>query len=437
VAGVGRARPAASAAATTALLASVLAACTSGVPPTASLAAASSQPAAQRWTVVDVDLAGGQLTDVGEIDGSLVAVGSTGSSPLVFVSTDGVDWTRVPDQPAFATRGGAGMTGLTRWQDWLVAVGAGDAESVVWRTKDARTWEKTYETRPRTQAEIDGGVTVDGAMYRVVSSGTELVAVGSSVGGLVDDFGGAAWTSSDGTAWVAAPASIQLSRAPIFDVAILEGGTYVAVGGVRGAVSLISGDGVDWTLHEQRDVVSEGRLFSIASGTDSRLVAIGDEAGRGVSATSADGALWARGVCTGALTGALLYTVAALGRGFVAGGEVGGRAAVWVSQDGARWTRVRGEFGEGRITSVFVHDGSVVAVGSGIWVGPPDAIGDAGLYPETGCGAPNPDQPLPEPSTADSSPGAPGEPAPAEPPSEAPAAPATGPVQAPAEAPGG
>jgi hypothetical protein len=382
---------------------------------------------------LEIDLAGGVLSDVGEIGGTLVAVGSTGSAPLVFVSRDGADWTRVADQPAFATRGGAGMTGLTRWQDWLVAVGVGDAESVVWRTKDGRSWEKTYETRPRTQAEIDGGVAVDGAMSQVVSDGTELVAVGLSTGGLVDDFGGAAWRSGDGVAWVAAPASIQLSRAPILDVVFLADGTYVAVGGVRGAVSLVSPDGVNWTLHEQRDVVSDGLLYSIVSGTDPRLVAVGREAGVGVSATSSDGALWARGVCTGALTGASLYTVATLGGGYVAGGTVNDRAGVWVSRDGARWSRVRGEFGEGRIASVFGHDGSVVAVGSGIWLGPADAVGDPGLYPEADCGAPNPDQPLPGDSLPAAS-GAPEEPAPAQPPAETPA-PATGRAQSDAEGP--
>lgn len=434
MAGVGRARPAASAAATSALMASIIAACLpAGVPPTASIDPASTQPAAQRWTALEVDLAGGVLADVGEIGGTFVAVGSTGSSPLVFVSTDGADWTRVPDQPAFATHGGAGMAGLTRWQDWLIAVGPGDSESVVWRTKDGRSWEKTYETRPRTQAEIAGGVAVDGGMIQVVSSGAELVAVGVGTGGLVDDFGGAAWRSSDGIAWVAAPASVQLSRSPIFDVTILAGSTYVAVGGVRGAVSLVSPDGVDWTLHEQRDVVSNGLLYSIVSGTDARLVAVGREAGVGVSATSTDGALWTRGVCTGALTEASLYTVATLGGGFVAGGTVSDRAGVWVSQDGARWSRVRGEFGEGRIASVFASDGAIVAVGSGIWLGPPDAIGDPGLYPEADCGAPNPDQPLPEHSFPAQS-GAPGQPAPAAPPSEAPA-PATGRGQPDAEGP--
>lgn len=369
-------------------------------------------PAVSTWRAIEVELGEGLLSDIDQIGDSVVAVGSTGAGPIALASADGVAWTRAPEQPAFETPGAAGMSGLIVSGQWLNAVGPGDRQTVAWRSKDGLAWDKAYESRFPTDEELAEGYVFEGFIARGTAGPAGLVAIGQNVNGLTGDFGGAAWTSPDGTDWEPAPVSVQLSRAPIYDIAVLPDGTYTAVGGYLGAVSLVSMDGRSWTLHELRDVLSGGQLRAVATGANGGVVAVGDETAKGFSATSADGAVWQRGVCNGAMTDAAMYAVAALGDGFVAGGAVGDRAAIWTSVDGMTWARVRADLGAGRVSAIVPRGNHIVAVGSGLWVGPVDAVGDDGLYPETPCDAPNPDGPPPEPTSPTETPALP--PAPTE-----------------------
>jgi hypothetical protein len=366
----------------------------SGEPSAAATQAAG--PRVATWSTIDIELDGGWLSDVEEIGGSVVAVGSTGSGPLALASTDGGTWTRASEQPSFETPGGAGMSSLITWQGGLVAIGPGDRQSVAWRSTDGLTWEKTYESHYPSDEEIAAGYAFEGAMYRGAQGPTGLVAVGLSVNGLTGDFGGAAWTSQDGASWTSVPPDVQLSRAPLYDVTVLGDGSYVAVGGYLGATSLLSPDGRSWTLHEQRDVLSDGQLRAITVGSGGRVIAVGDESAQGFSATSSDGALWQRGLCNGAMTDAVIHAVSPLGDGFVAGGAVGAQAAIWVSADGRSWERVRAQLGAGQVSAILSRPDAIIAVGTGVWVGPAGAVGDGERYPEAPCGAPNPDPPLPE-----------------------------------------
>jgi len=409
-------------------------ACQAGpaVAPSASTAAAGSPAAVSakpvspavivgpsQWREVGPDLATiGALNDVVVIGATVVAVGGTGSRPLVMTSPDGLAWVRAPDTAAFDTTGGAGMGSAVTTSGGVLAVGAGDGESVAWLSPDGVSWEKVFES-PGTSA-----------MASVARDGPGFVAVGVGIPGLVEDFGGAAWTSADGRTWVPAPATPQLLRAPLTDVVKTERG-LVAVGGLDGPVSLTSTDGVTWILHEQRDVVKGGRFWAVALRPDGGLVGVGD--GGAFSAVSDDGAAWRRGPCTGSLTEASLRAVVATSTGYLAAGSVAGHAAIWTSGNGETWSRVRADLGAGQINALVLTASGMVAVGTSIWLGPANGIGDLDAYPPTPCGAPPPDAPLatPDPAaTPDPSDGA-AEPAlpsgaaeePALPPSDAPAAP--------------
>ena len=331
------------------------------------------------WRRVARDLPeNSSLNDVATIGQTVVAVGSTGTEPLVETSTDGIVWQ--PSTNPIESVGGAGMSGLVPASPGLLAVGGGDAGSVVWTTADGSTWQKVYAAA--------AGATPYAVMDSVAAGGPGFVAVGLGVPGLVDDFGGAAWTSPNGRDWVMAPSTSQLLRAPLKDVVSTPKG-LVAVGGIGGAVSLTSTDGSAWILHEQKDVLKGGQFWSVAIRPDGGFVGVGG-GNDAFSALSDDGAGWLPGPCTGSLTDASLRDVVAVPTGFVASGEVAGRAAVWYSLDGDVWSRVNADLGEGLITAIAVTPHGLVAVGTSIWLGPLDGVGQDGTYPRTPCGAPVP-----------------------------------------------
>ncbi len=374
----------------------LVAACTPIGPASTASSGRTAAPLAARWRAVEVDLAGGWLSGAAELEGQIAAVGSTGSSPLVLTSEDGLDWVPVPDQPAFRTTGGASMTGLVATSDAFIAVGPGDAQSLVWRSRDGRTWEKVHETQRLTDAQLEAGERSEGYMGRIVEGPRGFVAVGLNGPGLVDDFGGAAWFSNDGAVWESAGPTVQLLRGPLWGVTTL-GDAFVAVGGVRGATSLTSTDGRSWTLHEQRDILSPGQLRAATSTSDGRVLAVGSEEGGAFSATTSDGARWERGPCTADLLGGSMQAVARLGSGFVAGGWVGSHAAIWVSSNGLRWSRVLADLGDGEVNALLVREGAVLAVGTTVWIGPPDAVGDDRLAADEPCGAVPSQAPIEDP----------------------------------------
>ena len=416
----------------TAILGSILffAACQAGpaVAPSASTPAAESPASASpavlvgptQWSEVGPELETvGALNDVVAVGQTVVAVGSTGSRPLVLTSSDGLTWIRAPDTAAFDTAGGAGMGSAVTSPGGVLAVGAGDGESVAWLSPDGATWEKVFES-PGTSS-----------MASVTRDGPGFAAVGAALPGLVEDFGGAAWTSADGRAWIPAPASSQLLRAPLRDVVATERG-LVAVGGIDGPVSLTSTDGVTWILHEQRDVLGGGAFWAVAVRPEGGFIGVGDGGGA-FSAVSDDGAAWRRGLCSGSLTDASLRAVVASATGYLAAGSVAGRAAIWTSRNGEVWSRVRADLGAGQINAITTTPYGLVAVGTSVWLGPANGIGAHDAYPPTPCGAPPPDAPLatPDPVGSPVPSGPAEEPAlpsgageePALPPSDAPAAP--------------
>lgn len=388
----------------------------SGASPTATAVAGPSS-----WTMVHTEsLPNGGLADVVEFGGRLVVVGSTGAGPIILTSPDGRTWTRLPDDPGLVSEGTAGIRSVVAWKGSLVAVGTGDGQYVVWQSGDGHSWTLAFQSKPVTAEDYANGLRFEGGMGSVAAGPATLVATGVTAGGLAEDLGGAAWRSRDGLEWISAGPTIALLRGPIWDVASDARGGFVAVGGIGGAVTWTTVDGERWVMHEQADTLSRGQLYAVALAADSGLVTVGSEQEQGFSATSEDGAAWLRGTCNGAMTLARLRTVARTATGYVAGGSVDLRAALWVSSDALTWSRVKADLGEGTIESLLVRDDSIVAVGTQIWLGAANGFGGDGLYPDTPCGAPIPDAPVPGPTLG---------------PGEEPAVESETPAEAPAEAP--
>jgi hypothetical protein len=228
------------------------------------------------------------------------------------------------------------MTGVVAFNSGLVAVGMdwGDlSDGAVWRSDDGHAWSRVSDDN------LVLGGPGNQVIYGVAVGGPGLVAVGADDSAGEYDFDAAVWTSTDGTEWTRVP-----------------------------HVEAIFG-GPEW----------QG-MWAVAS-APSGLVAVGYERMHWFAAIwhSADGLTWSRVAADEALFGSPAYpeirAIVATDSGFVAVGSVspsGGSPgpAVWVSLDGAVWTRVpadgiaqAGATGGREMYAVSWSDGVLVAVG--------------------------------------------------------------------------
>jgi hypothetical protein len=227
----------------------------------------------------------------------------------------------------------------------LIAVGTAEsgAESGdvagVWTSPDGRTWEPATVTQPA------------GTIAAVAAGPSRLVAVGTV---FVETSGPAAWTSVDGRTWEALPPSAFAGSAghkpgALEDVAAGPGG-FVAVGSEVGAggfraTAWHSPDGLVWT-RTQSDMGgdSAGAVVQFGSG----YVAAGWSPGengddRALFWTSPDGRTWEAAPDAKDLHDVGSSPVlAAAGQHLVAfGGRshawVATEPLVWTSQDGVTW----------------------------------------------------------------------------------------------------
>jgi len=347
-------------------------------------------PGPDRWTHVAPSALGeGIGLDVASLGDLVVVVGQAddiGSGPMAWVSVDGAAWERVA---GFDPSTGPSLRGIVRHGDLLVAVGPGDASTAVWTSTDGRTW-----TRDHYEAVDGSGAvgTFTGAMGAVAARDARLVAVGLGIGGLTNDFGGAAWISTDGRTWSPVAASVSLLRAPL--LAVTAGGPgFVAVGGIDGAVAMTSPDGTTWLLHDLVDRLGNIQLRDVAAGPGGRLVAVGSVTEGAAVAVSDDGVSWSLVPCQPVLEGAALETVVGTPDGFVAAGHrsVGQLAvmSIWVSADGMTWSLVEiPEDVEGQPTGMALTPLGLIAVGyGGIWVGPSNGAGSHELRTGGECSA--------------------------------------------------
>ena len=153
---------------------------------------------------------GDSMTAVTAGGPGLVAVGSNNvgdyhaSIPAVWTSPDGINWSEVPDDTAFAggSDGYPRITSVTTGGPGLVAVGWIDGHAAVWTSPDGVAWSRV----PHDDRIFGGSWT---SMSDVIDVGSGLIAVGVSHGQA------AVWTSPDGVAWSRVPHDEALFGAPI------------------------------------------------------------------------------------------------------------------------------------------------------------------------------------------------------------------------------
>lgn len=160
----------------------------------------------------------------------IVAVGSAGygaGSPasgatldgdrfsVVWTSTDGTTWTRVPhDEAVFGglQDGMQYMAGVTATPNGFVAVGADgsgpDLDAAVWTSVDGLVWTRVAHDETVFGGDAVEGSRLDQTMVDVVAAGSGILAVGTETAGPAqtesladDDYDAVVWFSPDGVAW--------------------------------------------------------------------------------------------------------------------------------------------------------------------------------------------------------------------------------------------
>lgn len=251
-------------------------------------------PDAKDWMRVLDDegvFANATISDVTLHGSVLVAVGHTGhigedNDAAVWTSSDGINWTRVPDnEDVFGGNGSQGMNRVTSGGTGLVAVGAADGDAAVWTSPDGMTWTRVRDTGGELGGEGDQW------MNSVTRGGTGLVAVGTTA--VDDDRSGAVWASPDGDSWTR-----------VRDIGTLEEGKRIT---------------------ELRSVAAVEDVL-VAVGSD--ISPDGDT--RAPIWISPDGVTWSQVADGEPFTGSVIYRVISEGPSVLAVGSVAPNAAVWM-----------------------------------------------------------------------------------------------------------
>jgi hypothetical protein len=156
------------------------------------------------------------ITDVTASSGGWLAVGrrdpacfiDCGVNPkrsYVWLSEDGLRWTRVADQPGLK---GGGMNAVARWRNGFVAAGGAGDHAAIWLSPDGRSWSRVADAPlfhgptsgfgdlPAVAGEVavvDGVLAVLGDVYAQDGCPPGLAARYCP--------GPRAWSSKDGDAW--------------------------------------------------------------------------------------------------------------------------------------------------------------------------------------------------------------------------------------------
>ena len=256
-------------------------------------------------------------------------------------SGGGDGWTEVSAAAALA---GVSLLDVTSFGAGFVAVGNAPVAGTVpyggaFSSTDGSAWAAApTEPFAGTTASVVGKV----------SKG--LLALGSACS--VECGGFESWLSADAVTW-AGP--VSLSGDTSRPTGFAERGSTIAaistdlvdpaLNHYQGFVD-ISSDGATWTADPDPQMFDHTGLSGIAS-DGTRFVIVGSnllESGMrdGAAWTSSDGKTWAAATDDGSFKGALLQAVAHGAGGYLAVGSVGADGAVWTSADGTSWTRVDG-----------------------------------------------------------------------------------------------
>ena len=289
------------------------------------------------------------MTDlVARVGGGFAAIGYVPPDwhPTAWTSDDGAAWTLRPMEDAAFTF----PVAIARGQDGtLVAVGRSGSKPVAWTSPDGAAW-----TRHDVPVLSTDGIAE--RMTSVVATSSGFVAGGSAGPELLDRHA-RFWTSPDGVTWTPAP-----DRAETFDDAEVRSITtradrsIIAVG-VVGSVQQPTGSEAWWSIDGRlwkrlQDPDFEGGLaVSVVSGPSGSLVAVGSDLDRrnAVSWTSADGVDWMRSPAEPSRQHsggyAWMTDVTVVGDQLIAVGTLQGlqrgTAIAWTSIDGITWTQAR------------------------------------------------------------------------------------------------
>jgi hypothetical protein len=289
-----------------------------------------------------------------EVDGQLVGVGRHGLQGAVWTSADGRSWTLAPSLPESPAELTTTMTSVASGPEGLVAVGSSTAIDFstprIWHSLDGQHWTSVYGLGAPDPAVV----AFFGKVDAVTNGGPGYVALGiSSDDGLTGR--PQVWTSADGRSWTAANAE-GLSGS-VSDV-VGGAGMLVAVGGADGAAAYVSTDGTSWTAAPPQQSLQGAEMRSIAF-AHGAFVATGALIGPGDTFPSTpavwlsrDGLHWSLVLQAGALQ--RISQVVPADAGFVAIGGLFPSAAwsydpgdpnppsdtvqLWFSADGATWS---------------------------------------------------------------------------------------------------
>ena len=259
-----------------------------------------------------------------------VVVGRRGSDAAAWVSDAGGAWQASPASPALeaAEPGTAEMRAVAPWHGGWVAVGSVDASAdhrlgAIWTSPDGLEWER----------QTDRAGFLGTAAYGIATAGDRLVVVGSMVGGAPDDVAlpAVAWTSDDALHWTPV-------ESPAFAVGPMRAVTATPLGVVAvgfgiddtRAAAWTSTDGSEWTAApDQPAFAALGKPVRMAAVTanGAGLVAAGWKSdagnGSGVVWGSQDGTSWARVPDQVSMSGASLAGVTFAGTAPIVAGTSG------------------------------------------------------------------------------------------------------------------
>jgi hypothetical protein len=287
------------------------------------------------WQQVGTDVMSSAigLYDMTRFGSQLVAVGfdlgedNARPNGAIFVSDDGITWTRLAEEDPALNLGAVQIAAVTDGGPGLVAVGGGCEDetqgcmpyATAWTSTDGTSWSRTVHD-PVAFGDL---VTETTSMTDVLAGdGGALVAVGWLQDWLVDDAGveqsvttlPVVWLSSDGVSW---------ERAWM-------------------------GEGFEQTVDAFLNGLPTTPMQAVARGPDGSFVAVGamlDKNDKSTAAvwTSTDGSAWDRVDPTSPAfgPGTDMVDVTWGENGFMAVGTVGhSEAGIWQSPDGTTWTRV-------------------------------------------------------------------------------------------------
>jgi hypothetical protein len=211
----------------------------------------------------------------------------------VWLSEDGVTWSRLLELIVFGGPGLQGLSAVLAWPSGLVAVGldgsGGDFDAAVWLSPDDKGFFWTGLNAPAL-----GGVGDQGIMD-VAAGGPGLVAVGTDGSG--GDLDAAVWVSADGHTWTRVPHDESIFGGDNAQamVAIAAAGTTLIAGGLdqtrNGTKAAVwtSADGYLWARLSDPSFDEAGaqEIASLAA-LGQLVIAVGSEGTTG----SQDAAVW-------------------------------------------------------------------------------------------------------------------------------------------------